>query len=72
MIELKFAREAKGYTQEQMAQLVKIGVSTYNMYEKGNRNVPDYIADRIANVLQIPKDEIFLPVRFTVSKCKGG
>ncbi len=68
MNKLKFAREAKGYTQEKMAQLAKIGVSTYNMYEKGNRTVPDNVAERIANALQIPKEKIFLPVKFTVSK----
>ena len=68
MNKLKLAREAKGYTQEQLSQLAEIAVSTYNMYEKGNRNVPEAIADKIANILQEPKEKIFLPVKFTVSK----
>lgn len=68
MSNLKHAREAKEYTQEQMASLIGIAVSSYNMYEKGNRNIPANIADRISEIVQKPKEEIFLPIKFTISK----
>jgi DNA-binding XRE family transcriptional regulator len=59
-----------GYTQEQMSNFLDIAVSTYNQYEKGTRNVPKIIANRTAEILNVPIDEIFLPTRFTVSKTK--
>ena len=62
-------RKEKGYTQEKMAKMLEIAVSTYNQYETGARNVPAKIAEKICDILQIQVPIIFLPEKFTISKC---
>ncbi len=61
-------RNEKGITQSYIARKLGIPVSTYNMYEKGKRKVPEKIATRIAQLLEVDRDDIFLPVTFAVSK----
>lgn len=65
---LDVARKEKGFTQEQMAAMLCIGVSTYCLYESGQRNVPVEIATRICEILGENVSDIFLPKKFTVSK----
>lgn len=61
-------RKSKGYSQENMANELNIGISTYCQYETGKRNIPRDIVSRICNILDVKIDDIFLPVRFTISK----
>ncbi len=61
-------RNEKGITQSCIAERLGIPVSTYNMYEKGKRRVPEKIATGIAQLLGVDRDDIFLPVTFAVSK----
>ena len=61
-------RNKKGITQYYIAEKLGIPVSTYNMYEKGKRRVPEKIASGIAKLLETERDDIFLPVTFSVSK----
>ncbi|MDO7787900.1 helix-turn-helix transcriptional regulator [Desulforamulus aquiferis] len=61
-------RISKGITQEQMAKMLGIGVSTYNQHENSQRTIPYEIAEKIAEILDVGIEDIFLPVRFTVSK----
>lgn len=61
-------RNKKGITQSSIAEKLGIAVSTYNMYEKGKRKVPEKIASGIAQLLEIKREDIFLPVTFAVSK----
>ncbi len=61
-------RKSKGFTQEAVAGAVGIATSSYNQYETGARNIPADIAQKIADVLGVEAGEIFLPVKFTVSK----
>lgn len=68
MIGLAELRINKKKTQEQMAKMLEIGVSTYNQYENSQRNIPYDIAKKIAEILEVEVEDIFLPVRFTVSK----
>lgn len=70
MIQLASLRVERGYTQEQMANMLGIGISTYNQYEKSNRSIPANIATKISEILKIDKEKIFLPTKFTVSKQK--
>lgn len=65
---LETIRKEKGFTQEQMAIMLCIAVSTYNQYETGKRNVPNDIAARISEILGESISNIFLPKKFTVSK----
>ncbi|WP_213974943.1 helix-turn-helix transcriptional regulator [Tepidanaerobacter acetatoxydans] len=67
-ISLTEVRNLKGKTQAQMAKMLGIGVSTYNLYENGGRKVPEKIATKIAKILEVDKNDIFLPATFTVSK----
>ncbi len=64
-------RKARNISQVEMARLLNIPVSTYNVYENGNRKVPGEVAINIANVLNVKIKDIFLPATFTVSKTKG-
>lgn len=61
-------RKTKGFTQEAVAEAVGIATSSYNQYETGARNIPADIAKKIADVLGVETGEIFLPIKFTVSK----
>ena len=55
-------------TQQQMADMLGIAVSTYNQYENGERSIPANIVEKIAVKLNLNKDKIFLPHKFTISK----
>lgn len=68
MKDLASLRQEKGKTQKQMAKILGIGISTYNQYENSQRNIPYEVAKKIADILSVQVEEIFLPVRFTVSK----
>jgi len=61
-------RDERRMSQKDMADILGIGVSTYCQYETGKRNVPAETVDSIAKILNINKDDIFLPIKFTVSK----
>lgn len=68
MRQIEDIRKAKGFTQEYVAGIVGVATSSYNQYETGARSIPADIAQRIADVLGVERDEIFLPTKFTVSK----
>lgn len=68
MISLKDIRLKNNKTQQQMADLLNIGLTTYHQYEKSERDIPYKVANKIADIFQMKIDEIFLPTRFTVSK----
>lgn len=68
MSKLSLERLKHGYTQEYMAKKLDIAVSTYNQYENCNRNIPVEIVNKICFMLKIKVSDIFLPVKFTVSK----
>lgn len=61
-------RDERRMSQKDMADILGIGVPTYCQYETGKRNVPAETVDSIAKILNINKDDIFLPIKFTVSK----
>ena len=65
---IKTLRIEKGISQTDMAQRLELPISTYNTYENGNRKVPEAIANKIAKILNVKVEDIFLPVSFTVSK----
>lgn len=56
--------------QVEMAKKLKIPTSTYNVYENGRRRVPKLVAVKIARILQIDVEEIFVPANFIVRKPK--
>ncbi len=51
-----------------MANSLKIAVSTYNQYENAVRNIPVSIVNQISTILGVKVEDIFLPIKFTVSK----
>lgn len=65
---LEDVRKERGYTQEQMAAMLEVAVSTYNQYENGARGVPKDIAEKASDILGVKLREIFSPTKFTVSK----
>ncbi|EMS72304.1 helix-turn-helix transcriptional regulator [Ruminiclostridium cellobioparum] len=65
-ISLVNARNKKGKTQAEMAGILGIALSTYNMYENGQRKIPENIATKICEVLESKKEDIFLAATFTL------
>lgn len=63
-------RNKENLTQIEMAKILGISVSAYNMYENGNRKVPEQIASKIAQILKVNMEDIFLPATFTTSKTR--
>lgn len=61
-------REENKMSQKDMAEILGIGISTYCQYETGKRSVPVEVVENITNILNINKNDIFLPTKFTVSK----
>ena len=66
MRQIEIARKAKGFTQEYVANSVGVATSSYNQYETGARSIPADVAEKIASVLDVEVNEIFLPMKFTV------
>lgn len=54
-------RNEKGFTQEQMARLLKITRATYANYETGYRNPSLKIVIELKKILGVTDDKIFLP-----------
>ena len=57
--ELIKRRKSKKYTQQQMADMLSVGRSTYNAYELGTINIPLDKAIQIKKILKYTKDDIF-------------
>ncbi|GAA0714837.1 helix-turn-helix transcriptional regulator [Paraclostridium ghonii] len=55
-------REQHNITQTELARKLGISPQRYNLYEKGKRNLPVYIAVKISQIFKISLDEIFLPI----------
>ena len=53
-------RKKRGYTQEYMAQELKIARTTYTGYENGNFSPSLEIAMHLKKILNYKKDDIFL------------
>lgn len=58
-------RVNKGYTQEQLAQMLNIARSTYAGYESGNFDPSFKVAVKLKEILEYENDDIFL--NFNVS-----
>lgn len=58
---LKKAREDKGLSQKQLAELANINRSSYVHIEQGDRNPSLKVATAIARVLSKPIEALFLP-----------
>ena len=55
---LKFAREKRGYSQNDMAESIGVAKSTYSLYESGNREPNVQTIKKIADVLNVSADEL--------------
>ncbi|MBR3163548.1 MAG: helix-turn-helix transcriptional regulator [Clostridia bacterium] len=60
-------RTDKGFTQEQMARLLKIKRATYANYETGYRNPSLEIVIELKKILGVTEDKFFLPDKDTKS-----
>lgn len=65
---LKVIRKDKRISLSAMAKDLGIGVSRYFLIENGERPATPEIAERIAGILGVAKDVLFLPRSFTVRK----
>ena len=62
----------KRLTQTDIARKAGIATSTYSLYESGTRTIPKDKAVLIAAALDCQVEDIFLPVKFAVSKVYNG
>lgn len=60
-------RKEKGFTQEQMARLLKIGRSCYSNYENGYREPSFENIIELKKILGVTDDKFFLPDNDTIS-----
>lgn len=60
-------RKEKGFTQEQMARLLRITRTTYANYETGYRNPNLKNIIEMKKILGVEDDRIFLPDNDTIS-----
>lgn len=54
-------RKLKGLTQQELADRSGISLAVLGAVERGNRRSEDKILDKIANVLEIPLEELSNP-----------
>ena len=64
-------RIEKQLTQADMARMLNMSVSGYNMYENGIRRIPKNKALHIAKILELNIEECFTPTTFTIVKTKS-
>lgn len=55
---LRTARERKGMSQKELAELVGVAKSTYSLYESGNREPNVQTIKKIADILSTSADEL--------------
>ena len=55
---LKTARERKGISQKDMAEIIGVAKSTYSLYESGNREPNVQTIKKIADILNVSADEL--------------
>ncbi len=55
---LKNTRESSGYTQKQVAELLKIAPRSYQRYESGEREPNIEMLIQLANLFKISLDEL--------------
>lgn len=66
--DLRDRRVLLGYTGEEIAKKVGITKGYYSLLETGNRRITYELALKIANILGVKPDDIFL--EFESTKCK--
>jgi transcriptional regulator with XRE-family HTH domain len=68
MSKVKRARIEAGYTIEEAASLLKIPAGYLSQIENGHRHVSAERAEKIAQLYNKQKDDIFLPSRYAIRK----
>ncbi len=65
MTEMEKKRQERGYTQQYVADNIKVSVGCYNMYENNQRKIPRNKAELIAKLFKCEITDIFTPFTFT-------
>ncbi len=65
---LAVIRKERGLTQTEVAKYLSIAPSTYCMYENRKISIPKVIAEKLATLLEIQIDKIFLCHIFIVNE----
>lgn len=68
MTSLELERKKIGKTQQEIAEKIGVSVSCYNMYENNQRKIPNEKAEKLVEVFNKKKEDIFLPANFTASE----
>lgn len=70
MNKLKFYRLQKGFTIDQVSESTQIPKSSYAKIESGEVTASEQTVEKISNLFNVPKEQLFYPVRFTIRDFK--
>lgn len=70
MNKLKFYRLQSGLTMDQISETLEIPKSTYSKIESGEVTASEQTVKKISNLFNVPKEQLFYPVRFTIRDYK--
>lgn len=61
---LEAARVNSGLNQKEASALLGIHHQTLSKYEKDSRNIPFSLLDKMSKLYKVPKDHIFLGIKY--------
>ena len=71
MNKLKFYRLQSGLSIDQVSKEINITASTYYKIECGEVTASEQTVEKISSLFNVPKEQLFYPVRFTIREYKG-
>jgi transcriptional regulator with XRE-family HTH domain len=57
-LRIRAFRKLKGYTQDEMSQLLEVSIAILGSIERGTRKPDKHILQKISEVLEIDQDEL--------------
>jgi transcriptional regulator with XRE-family HTH domain len=69
---IRFLRKNKGYTQQEVADMLGVGKSAYNSYEKGTRSISVQSIIKLSHFYKVSSDFILGLSNDTKFKTKSG
>lgn len=68
---LKFFRLKHNLTIQELADIIGVSASKYSEIERGNQTASDEVVDKIATKLEVSKELLFYPVKYTIREIGG-
>jgi transcriptional regulator with XRE-family HTH domain len=68
---LKFYRLKKGLSMQEVADSIGVSVAKYRTIEIGGQTASDEVVQKIASKLEVSKEMLFHPVKYTIREMEG-